>query len=587
MFFSAFKLKLTLLIILLSALTFGIYTAIPHFKELLLRTVKAAGDTTPPTSTLTKVPSSADGQNGWYVTPIDITISADDLESGVESINWTLDGVSDSQTFSNTLNLAPNASFETAGTPLDSWELVNNDGNATFIQDPTAAPSLGLNSAKIDSLTAGVWHAFNHRNNFAVASNLQNMTSSLWVKTENVVGTAQYKVYLVYDDGAGDSGTTLVASSATVTGTSAWQKITLNFIPNNSNTVGVFIEAGLTGTGSVWFDGASISTSVTTTQTNFAVSAGGNHTLSYYSKDFSTNSETSKNDSFKIDAKAPSKWVNFTLADGGNSHTFLVSIKVSDSVSGIDASSAQFQYSVDEGVTWGHYSTLTGCNTTFNSGWRSASVSPNTNGTTTVTISTPAIDFCNSNWATSKKIRFRIKDMAGNLSQSSDFTINGAWVRIGSGEIGSNYNIGMQTGTQTAHAVISKGSLSGITSTSGWYVEDYDSTLPFQNYDTWYSKYTTTTGLPSGRLPTTSGRYRVNTDFTIASSTIPSGLSTTQNLSAVIFVNGDLNINSNYSLHNSSGIIFIVKGDITVGNSVSAIDGYICTNNIDGLKNST
>lgn len=553
----------------ISAIT---YVLIIHKADLAK--VFASSDTTPPTTTLTLNPASPDGQNGWYVNPVDVTISADDLESGVESINWTLDGQSDSQTFSNTLNLIQNPSFETAGTPLSMWDKVNDDGiSVTYSQDPTAAPGLGLNSAKIMS-TGTTWHAFNHRDNFAVASNLQNMTSSLWIKTENVTTAASYKIYLVYDDGVGNSGTSFVSSSTSISGTTGWQKLTLNFIPNNASTVGVFMEIGIEGTGTVWFDGASISSSITTSSVNFAVSSGGNHTLSYYSKDFSSNQSTTQNTSFKIDTKAPSKWVNFTITEAGNNHTFVVSIRVSDSVSGIDVSTAEFQYSVDQGVTWGHYSNLTGCNSTFNSGWRSATTSPNADGSNTVVITTPAIDFCNSNWASSKKIRFRINDMAGNLSQSSDFTINGAWVQINSGEVGSNYDVGMQTGSQTSHLIIAKGSLSGITSTNNWYVEDYDTKLPFQAYDTWYAKYPTTTALPGGRLPTTNGRYRVNSDFTIASSTIPSGLSTTQNLNAVVFVNGDLNINNNYSLHATSGIILIVKGDITVANGVSAIDGY-------------
>ncbi len=570
---TAYTLKLLITAIFFLFSVFVLKYTYPVLQKAFDQTTRASGDTTAPTSTLSINPSSPDGQNGWYVNPVDVTIAADDLESGVQSINWTLDGTSDSQTFSNTLNLAPNPSFEDAGLPVNMWDKVNDDGGASYTQDPSAAPSLGASSVSIVSTTSD-WHGINHKNNFSVASNLQNMTSSLWIRTENVTGSAQYKVYLVYDDGVGNSGTSLLATSASVTGTQPWQKISLNFIPNNANTVGIYIEAGLTGTGSVWFDGANISSSITTTQTNFAVSASGNHSLSYHSADFSGNVETPRNTTFKIDTKAPSKWVNFSLTQSGNTHTFIVSIRASDAISGIDVSTAQFQYSVDEGATWGYYSTLTGCNTTFNSGWANASTSPNSDGSTTVTVSTPAIDFCNSNWATSKKIRFRVSDMAGNLSQSSDFTINGAWVQVGSGEIGSNFDIGMQTGSQTAHLVTSKGSLSGITSSSGWYLEDYDHTLPFQTYSTWYSKYPTTTSLPSGRLPTASGRYRVNSDFTIASSTLPSNLSTRQNISAVIFINGDLNVNTNYSLHATTGYIFIVNGDVTVGNSVSSVDGY-------------
>ncbi len=169
--------------------------------------------------------------------------------------------------------------------------------------------------------------------------------------------------------------------------------------------------------------------------------------------------------------------------------------------------------------------------------------------------------------------------MAGNEGQSGDFTINGAWVRVNGGDIHSNNSISMQSNSTVDYLAGASNEISNITSTKSWFLEGYG-TLPFDSYDTWYARYPTTTPPPNNKVPKVSGTYRVNNDFTIASNTLPSGLSTTQNLSAMVFVNGDLNINSNYSLHDTSGIIFIVKGDITVGNSVSKIDSYYIS---DGL----
>ena len=84
--------------------------------------VKAQLDTTAPTSSITLNPTSPDGDNGWYVSPVDITITSDDLDSGVSSINWSIDGgPTQSQVFNNTLNKVQNPSFETAGAPLDLW----------------------------------------------------------------------------------------------------------------------------------------------------------------------------------------------------------------------------------------------------------------------------------------------------------------------------------------------------------------------------------------------------------------------------------------------------------------------------------
>ncbi|MEK7595837.1 MAG: hypothetical protein AAB443_04605 [Patescibacteria group bacterium] len=539
--------------------------------------VKAQLDTTAPTSSITLNPTSPDGDNGWYVSPVDITITSDDLDSGVSSINWSIDGgPTQSQVFNNTLNQVQNPSFETAGAPLDLWEKTNDDGIALFTQDPTFAPGFDSNSAKIESTVTG-WHAFNNQTNYIVTSPYQNMTSSIWVKTDTAIGNANYKVYLIYDNGLGGTATQLLATSSSVTGSADWQKLTLNFSTNNSATLGVYLDLGLDGIGTVWYDGVSVSSSLTNPSTNFAISQNGSHTLSYWALDNANNEELPhKTSSFKIDTKAPSRWTNFTLTEAGNNHTFIVSIKVSDTTSGLDVSTAEFQYSVDQGVTWGYYTPLSSCSGSFNSGWTNPSVSPSSDGSTTVTLTTAAIDFCNSNWTATKEIRFRIKDMAGNLSQSPDFTINGAWVRVAGGGAYSNYNIAMLSASEGGYLAGAKEGVSNITTTNNWYLEDYE-ILSFDNYSAWYSKYPTTTSLPSGKLPTVSGKYRVNSDFTIASSTIPNGLSTTQNLSSVVFVNGDLNINTNYSLHATSGIIFIVSGDISVSSSTSSIDGFFIT----------
>ncbi len=558
---------------------YGFALIVLFIGSILLSGKAFASDTTSPVSSITLSPASPDGLNGWYISPIDITIAADDLESGVQSINYKLDsGSLVTQNFNNNLNLVQNPSFEDAGLPLSLWDKTNDDSNATFSQDTISAPSLGTKSARIDALL-GSWHGFNNLSNYAVATPLQNMTASVWIKTTNVTGSANFKVYTVYTTGSG-TNTELISSSASVSGTTDWQKISLNFVANNTNTIGVYIDLGIEGAGSVWFDGVSISSALTQASVNFVVSSNGIHTLEYYSVDHAGNTETPHlTSNFKIDTKTPTRWTNFTLTQAGNDHTFIVSIKVTDSTSGLDVSTAEFQYSVDQGATWGYYPNLLNCGGGFIEGWKQGSTNPNIDGSKTVTLSTPAIDFCNSNWATTKKIRFRVTDMAGNIGQSSDFTINGSWMQVNDGDIHSNNSISMQANSTVKYLVGASSDINNISSTNLWFLEDYGK-LPFDNYDTWYSRYLTTTPLPNGKLPLVSGKYRVNSDFTIASSTIPSGLSSTQNLSAVVFINGDLNINQNYSLHATSGIIFIVKGDITVASSVSAIDGFYLT---DGL----
>lgn len=538
-----------------------------------------ANDITAPTTTLTQTPTSPDGLNSWYISPVNITLTADDLDSGVKSINWLLDAYLNTQTFNNTLNQILNPSFEDVGSPINKWDLVGNDGSTVFSQDSTSTPPLDAYSAKIYSVTTG-WHAFSTESNYSVTSTYQNMTSSIWVKTDTLTGNnAYYSIYLLYDDGNGQVLKQLLATSSSVSGTTAWQKITLNFVVNNTQAVGVYMEAGLNGVGNAWFDGASISSSLTNPSANFAISSNGIHDLSYYSFDNADNEELPHhNTSFKIDTKAPSRFTNFTPTQYGNSHTFIISINVTDTTSGLNTQTAEFQYSVDEDEegSWGYYTNLTGCNSTFVQGWKSMSTNPSTNGVTQTTMTTPAVDFCDSNWADPKKIRFRIKDVAGNLGQSADFTMNGVWIRVTNGDIFSNKAISFQSPSTVTYTAGAHESISNVTSGNSWFLENY-SILSHENYNEWYSKYTTTTAPPNNKLPNISGKFRINSDFTIASNTIPNGLSNVQNMSAVLFVNGDLNINSNYSLHATSGIIFIVKGEISVANNVTSVDGFFIT----------
>ncbi|MBI4091172.1 hypothetical protein HY419_00305 [candidate division WWE3 bacterium] len=542
------------------------------------RSSRAVTDTNPPVSSITLLPSSPDGLNGWYITPIDFTITGDDLESGIKSINYNLDSTGlQTKTFNDTLNLVSNPSFESPGTPLDSWDKTNDDTQAIFTQDSQAAPSLGTYSAKVDATQGSAWHGFNNKNFYVVASPYQNMTSSVWVMASNVALSAYYKIYIVYDGGDGQNAYQLEATSPVVTGTFAWQKITLNFVVNHPNALGVYIDLGLDGTGAAWFDGVSITSSITQPSTNFAVSANGNHSLEYYSIDNANNEETPhKIQTFKIDTKVPSKWTNFTLTRQGNDHTFNVSVKVTDTTSGVDVSTAEFQYSVDEGVTWGYYSNLLNCGSSFVQGWKQASSNPNSDGSTTVTLSTGAINFCNSNWTDTKMIRFRLADMAGNQGESGDFTINGAWIELEYGDVFSNSSIAMKSNSKVRYLAGSASTVANITSTANWYLTDYEP-LPFMTFDDWYARYPSTTPLPNGKLPTTSGKYYVNTDFTVASNTIPSGFSTIANLSAVVYINGDLNVNKDYNVHTASALIFIVKGDITVANNVSTVDSFYIT----------
>src|SRR3989344_5841343 len=83
--------------------------------SLLFPTPAWAG-ITPPVTAVTQTPSSPNGTDGWYVSPVEFKLNSTDLESGVKEINYSIDGAAwQKATFNDSANLAPNPSFETAG----------------------------------------------------------------------------------------------------------------------------------------------------------------------------------------------------------------------------------------------------------------------------------------------------------------------------------------------------------------------------------------------------------------------------------------------------------------------------------------
>jgi hypothetical protein len=324
------------------------------------------------------------------------------------------------------------------------------------------------------------------------------------------------------------------------------------------------------------------------TQTEFNVSSDGTHVVNYFSTNLDGVAEaTQTTPSFKIDTSSPSNWRNFTATEVGNDHTFRLSITVDDPTSGLDPSSAYYNYSVD-GVTFGYYSTTTSCGSPFvtqnpsldppqaGSGWKAVpTLTPNTSGANTITFTSDAIDFCNSSWNLSEAVQFYIKDLAGNESYKLQLLF-GPWIDIEGGSLHSQGQISF-AGPGTTDYLVSSGvnPIINMASSRNWQLTPYSMPLNNMSYSYWYSKLgSPTLSLPGGDLPTVKGVYRVNGDFTIDNGTIPSNLSTAQNFGAIIFVNGSLNINNDFSLHPSSDLVFIVRDTLRSSRTVDLIHGF-------------
>lgn len=531
----------------------------------------AQSDITPPYSEVTL--SGTLGLNGWYISPVTVTITSDDLESGVAVINWQIDGGEwQQQSFSGTLNLARNPSFEISGTPLANWDFFGTP-DALGAQDGTVA-KFEVNSARVSA--SGGWGMFSNVSSFIPAAELDNYTASVWIRPTAVSGTGTYfRVFALTP-----SGPSLVVESNKILGTSDFVRLGQSFT-TPLGTTGIYLELRLDGAGTVNFDGVSVNESLSDTWVSFVVGSQGNHTVLYYARDNAGNQEPTKSIGFKIDVVPPRPWFNFEITQEGigppapNDHTFILKVKVRELVSGGDVSTAEFQYFVKAEPTWGYHTDLENCATPWiANGWYSASTIPPTDGPATFQLITPPVDFCDSNWAAVKYIRFRFCDLAGNCSQSIDYSINGGWMDLRNGDLYAAANINMPANSSVDGAVISSGLVQNFSSDKDWVLENYP-VIEKPTYAQWYGKFPTTTPLPGGRLPLVSGRYLVSGNFVIDNPTIPSGYSNQAGIAAVIFVNGDLIVNTDLTTHPTTTLLFIVSGDLLIHRNVRRLDASL------------
>lgn len=554
---------------------------------LSMKDVLGVGDSTTPV-TSHKLEGTL-GDNGWYTSSVKTTLLADDLESGVKETEYWVDSNSHNiSTYGTSANLLANPSFETSdgGSGALGWVKVTGSGAALTRTSETA--KFGSYSAKMNASSSG-WSSFDTASPGIALSAGTTYTVSGWFKLNSVGGTgARIRVLL-------SSGGSIVAqTSSSFSGTADWQRVFLTFTP--SAAADHIIEVGLDGTGTVWWDGINLYQGSSETEVSFTVSSEGTHKVNY----FSTNNDgvkeaTKESEEFKIDSVGPENWRNFTLTDSGNAHTFTVSITVDDKKSGIDVSSAYFQYKVNEEQGFGYHSNLTNCNSSWNGNeWKPlTTVNPNNNGEKTVTLTTPAIDYCDSTWGEGESIKFKIKDMAGN-EVIKERALLAAWLSTKNGNVHSNGGINFSsTGSEANGEYIVSSTTAPIvnfTSEKDWLVSPYD-TVSSLNYQYFLGKSPSSPTLPLGRLPTTSGFFinasdcdQNTRDFTVDSNVIPSGYENVQNLAAIVLICGDLTVKNSFNLHPTSSLIFAVKGKVKISKKVETMAGFYIS---DGEINSS
>lgn len=553
----------------------------------ILTSSNAFAETTAPITTYVQAPAIPDGNNNWHVTPVSFELYGNDIESGIHQIFYQIDnGTWQNKTFSDTQNEVLNPSFEDTSseyaTNLTYWGESVDDDYVTYSQDTSAEADSGFGSAvaKIQT-TQGDWHGINNKQNYIPVEPYDSMTASIFIKTEGTVDGAGFKIYAVKDV-AGEIVYEELTTASFITAAPIWQRVALSFTVNDAEAIGVYMDIGLEGTGTIWADAAYLSNSLTDTKVQFTVGNDSEtHQVAFYSVDNDGNTETytctlpAKNCiSFKLDQVAPTNWRGSGAIRGlfGNSYDLWVFTLVDDDTSGIDTDNAQYMYHTELNTGFGRFSELLSCAGTWQDDLLTPLSTPGVDpGDNTVYVVTEKTSFCNNDWKQCKTVRFFAQDMAGNIS-SKDFCINGPWIKARQmGIVRSNNDIDMLSeayGYNTDGLIEAKGSSIGFfNSTKGWRTTGAN-TLKNIGYDELFDLTDAKTEKFIGDpLNPESGVFVRNHDAILNETTLPEGYDTII-YDKITFVNGSLTIDTDVDILPQSTLLFIVKDDVYISKNV-------------------
>ena len=417
------------------------------------------------------------------------------------------------------------------------------------------------------------------------------MSASVWLKTQGVVESAYFKVYAIAPDGNGGQTSQLLGQSSALTGTNGWTKLSMSFTVSSIGATGVYLDIGLTGTGTVWADAVNIDSSTGSSTTSVTVgSDSANHTFEFYAVDNANNTETYscttpiKNCvAFKLDQTPPGNWHGSGAFRGffGSDHELWVYTNVDDTTSGLSVFTDKYQYYTERNPTFGTYTNVLNCGSTWQpNDWNPLISPPFQNGVKTAFLLTPKTDFCNNNWKICKIVRFFSEDMAGNEAVK-DFCINGPWIKVtGGGIVRANHNIDMlsEADDKNTDGLIEAGgtSVSFFTSDKNWKVTQSD--IPEDHsYNYYWNNVSSSKTQITTQLATGSAVYYKTGDFTINQQSVPSSYDTAT-FNQIVFINGNLTIDKDISVGSNSAALFIVSGNVSINKTVNNIGAAIFSN---------
>ncbi len=291
------------------------------------------------------------GMNGWYIAPVNLTVSGTDATSGLSAAQIQVDGgawTNNSTTiFADGTHTATFRTTDVAG---------NTSSNSTTIKVDQTKPVLSLNKAGTAGLAG--WYV----SNVTVSPNASDATSSIAFAQSRVDGGAWGASQTIAVDGthsadgqaADVAGNTNNASDTikvdktlpTITGTipaadglNGWHVSPAALSASGTDATSGLWDVAIALDGGAWLGSP------------YTVATEGNHSVIFRSRDNAGNTNTTSS-TFKLDLVAPVITPSSACTFGLNGWCIApatLSAAGTDAVSGIDASSAACNY---DGLGW-------------------------------------------------------------------------------------------------------------------------------------------------------------------------------------------------------------------------------------------
>jgi hypothetical protein len=357
---------------------------------------------------------------------------------------------------------------------------------------------------------------------------------------------------------------TLLASGYNIDLKLNYKEVSGSFITTSDPTARIFVRTGIEGLGHVVLDDVFVSTAGDSPSVNFILDKEGVNTILYYSEDAAGNVEGTRQVEVKVDTLSPS-FSGFEAFDAESLQKFASKIGVTDQTSGLVQDPALFNYAVD-GFTAGFFENYNSCSGDFT---QDEYIVLETNyllGDTLGTVTTPQIDYCDTNWVNCKRLNFYVKDIAGNIGSHS-ICVNGPYITSNFGDTFARegfYQMGLGDVDNLWGTAVSGGSITDVSSFLDVFVPLYKDPPYLNNTYSYYLKKLDNFSSFADTVNTSSGVFKIDGPVEIDNE-----LNYTDS-NQVVFVNGDLNINSNVTSADSK-VFYIVNGNIYIDNLVTLV----------------